>query len=236
MQLILELHAPQLCLPLAYRHYIQSMIYNTLRQDPGYSAGLHDSASRFKLFTFGQLEGAYSIRDKQIFFKDRVSLEIRSVHDDLLLRLFYAFSQGSTVRLGSSLLTVSGVRLENSRILTDTLTVVTRSPIVAYITEESGQTRFFSPKEAQFYTLVTTNAQRKWAAVYPEKATDFHFSITPASTSFRKQVTCFKTTRITAWDGSFRLEGDPALLDLLYHTGLGAKSSQGFGMFSIAPK
>lgn len=57
------------------------------------------------------------------------------------------------------------------------------------------------------------------------------FAITWNGRKLKKQVTLFKGTRITAWDGRFRLKGDPALLTFLYNTGLGTKSSQGFGMF-----
>lgn len=237
MQLHLEFYAPGLCLPLAYRQFVQGMIYQALRDDPVYSAAVHDGGEvaqkrRFKLFTFGQLEGKYTVRDRQIQFSGPVSLEIRSIREAFLMRLFRAFRVGNRVRLGNSELLIAGCALEDARISSPTLLVATRSPIVAYVTQSDGKTRFFSPEEEPFAALVVANAQRKWQSVHPEQRAPA-FTLRPAENSrFRKQVTSFKSTRITAWDGRFLLTGDPEMLDFLYHTGLGAKNSQGFGMFS----
>lgn len=235
MQLHLQLSG-SFALPLNYRHYIQSMIYDALRTDPDFSAALHDGGTekrRFKLFTFGQLGGSYRIADRRILFHSGASLEIRSIHEELLLRLFRRFTPGTALRLGSATVTVGHAALTNTAIVDAAVTVRACSPIVAYITQPDGYTRFFSPEEPEFYTLVTANARRKWNAYGGENA-DFAFSVSPAEGSrFRKQVTTYKSTRITAWDGQFILRGSPELLNLLYHTGLGAKSSQGFGMFEL---
>ena len=237
MQLYLELSG-SISLPLSYRHYIQSMIYDTLRADPDYSTALHDSGvevqkRRFKFFTFGQLEGNYRIVDRRILFSGGATLEIRSIHDELLLLLFRRLTPGSCLRLGSSVVTVSRTTMTNTVITADTVVIRTRSPIVAYITQADGHTRFFSPEEPEFYTLMITNARRKWQ-IYQGTEAGFELTVSPAEGSrFRKQVTTYKSTRITAWDGQFLLHGSPQVLNLLYHTGLGAKSSQGFGMFFL---
>jgi len=221
-------------LPMAHRHYIQAMLYHLLESEGEYAAELHDGCEspegrRFKLFTFGQLQGAYRISGDRILFPQGASLEIRSISDELLWRLFRKLVIGSRVRIGSNLLTVADCAFRNVQITTDSLNVVTASPIVAYITEDSGHTRFFSPEENSFYTLIAANARRKWQMHYGSDY-DGVFSLTPIGTAFRKQVTTYKTTRITAWQGKFRLRADAKMLNLLYHTGLGAKSSQGFGM------
>lgn len=235
MQLHLEFRGRNVCLPLAYRHFVQGLIYHALESDPGYSAMLHDGTGegrQFKLFTFGQLEGSYTIRDRQICFCDGMRLEIRSIRDDLLLRLLQFFHVGRQIRLGNNDLTVTGCRLENVVVQEREILIATRSPIVAYVTEEDGKTRFFSPEEEAFYTMVVANARRKWQSSFGD--VPFSFSITPGKNArFRKQVTMFKDTRITAWDGRFRIMGDPQVLNFLYHTGLGSKSSQGFGMFRL---
>ncbi len=233
MQLHLELYGDDLRLPLAYRPLIQGMIYNALRDETTYSAQLHDQGEpflgrQFKLFTFGQLEGKYVINGGMIHFPEGARLELRSVRDELLLRLFAAFSVGQWVRLGSCSMVIRRCWLENIRINSENLVVDTLSPIVSYITEDDGKTRFFSPHQPEFYAMVQRNACRKWASSHPEE--DFTFSLLPAG-DFRKQVTMFKSTRITAWGGRFCLMGKPEELNFLYHTGLGAKNSQGFGMF-----
>lgn len=229
MQLHLQFQCNQLCLPVAYRHYVQSMLYGGLKQLPGYDR-MHDKDS-FKLFTFGQLEGIYTLANREILFEDTVSLEVRSTDDRMLLGLFSLFLEGSRWQLGRNTLTVAAARLENARVQTDVLPVTTCSPIVAYVTLPDGKTVFYSPDTEDFYRLVTANARKKWIS-HGGNEEAFRFRITPLPDSrFQKQVTSFKTTRITAWNGKFLLEGAPEVLNLLYHTGLGAKSSQGFGMF-----
>ena len=236
MQLHLQL-AGSLDLPLAYRHHIQSMLYGALREDPDYAAALHDGGPapgrQYKLFTFGQLRGNYTVEDRRIRFPEGASLEIRSFREEFMMRLLRRFSVGSSLRLDGSTVTVARCALENRRVTVSAVTARTCSPVVAYVTEEDGKTRFFSPEEPEFYGLVTANARRKWERLHGPGAA-FDLWVAPAENArFRKQVTRFKTTRITAWDGSFLLTGDPAVLDLLYQVGLGAKSSQGFGMIEL---
>lgn len=237
MQLHLQLTG-SFSLPLNYRHYVQSMIYDTLRSDPEYAAALHAGSDpaqsrRFKFFTFSQLEGSYRIADHRIHFSDGANLEIRSIHEELLMKLLRSLTPGRQLRLGSATPCVAQATLTNTGICCDTVLVRTRSPIVAYITHPDGHTRFFSPEEPEFCALVIANARHKWCTLHSDDA-PFDFHIAPVEGSrFRKQVTTYKSTRITAWDGRFLLRGDPQVLDLLYHTGLGVKSSQGFGMFDV---
>ena len=236
MQLLLQLSG-SFSLPLGYRHFVQSMLYDALRGDPAYSASLHNGGDmvqnrHFKLFTFSQLEGSYRIAGGQIRFPNGAALEIRSIHEEFLFLLFRYFTPGRQLRLGSAMFTVSHASLSNTVITTSAISVRTRSPIVAYITLPDGHTRFFSPEDPEFYSLIAANAHRKWRAIHGEDA-PFDLRISPLhGCRFRKQVTTYKSTRITAWDGQFLLQGNPEVLNFLYHTGLGAKSSQGFGIFS----
>jgi CRISPR-associated endoribonuclease Cas6 len=48
-----------------------------------------------------------------------------------------------------------------------------------------------------------------------------------------ESVTRYKGFYITAWSGTYLLEGKRKYLDFLYQTGLGSKTSQGFGMFDV---
>ena len=149
-----------------------------------------------------------------------------------MLLLLNAFPAGKAVRLGKQVLHVKKCCLENHVISTDEIIVQTRSPMVAYLTLPDGQTRYFSPEEELFYHLLCANAKRKWEHLHKTELFT-GLSVTPLGSTFKKQVTSFKNTRITAWDGRFRLKGTPDLLTFLYNVGLGAKSSQGFGMFEL---
>ena len=46
-------------------------------------------------------------------------------------------------------------------------------------------------------------------------------------------MTTFKRVLVTAYDCELELIGAPDLLQFAYDTGLGAKNSNGFGMFKV---
>lgn len=239
MQIHLSFKGENVCLPMAYRQLVQGMLYRTLeRVDPSCSAGVHDGGRKlgtrqFKLFTFGPLTGAYTVSGGNICFSEQVFLEIRSADPVFVQTLLRGLTPGEVVMLGNNTLTVEECRLEHKTIFQDKIRVQTVSPIVAYVTCPDRSTRFFSPEEEGFYSLIQTNAARKWGSAYGQDA-PFSLSIVPAEGGiFRKQVTKFKTTRINAWFGVFELTGEPSVLNFLYDTGLGAKNSQGFGMFRM---
>lgn len=76
MQIKVNFATRGLCLPLAYRHYVQSMLYDAMRADPDFSAMLHEGKSTpsgrlFKGFAFGQPEGKYSVQDRRFVFLTR---------------------------------------------------------------------------------------------------------------------------------------------------------------------
>lgn len=238
MQILLKLKGDNIVLPIAYRYFIQSMIYHTLESQPGFSYFMHNKGysgeeRSFKLFSFSPLRGNYSVKDKKITFSDTVSLEIRSTVPEIIESLLKALSEGNTVNIGRNTLTVESCTLKNKTLYKSEAEITTVSPIVAYVTKDSTNRIFFSPDEDEFYSLIINNAKRKWiSAGYDES--EFDLSIEKTSRKpIRKEVTEFKKSRITAWHGSFVLRGNPEVIDFLYQTGLGSKNSQGFGMFEI---
>ena len=147
--------------------------------------------------------------------------------------LFSYFSQNKTVRLGENLVSVEQISLGDTRIYESAVTVRTLSPITVYVTEDNGHTTYFTPDDPRFYTAICSNARRKWLSAYgSEEGFDLKVTALP-DRHFTRRATRFKTTFITAWHGCFRLEGSPRTLDFLYQTGLGAKNSQGFGLFTL---
>lgn len=238
MQLHLVMRGHDVLLPIAYRYLIQGMIYNALSVDAELATALHDGLQRtqqraFKLFTFSPLTGYYSVADKRILFNGDIRLEIRAVQPQILLLLAESLKEGSAVALGRNALLITESRLEDCRIQREQVQIATISPIVAYQTLENGHTRFFSPTDDAFCPALVRNAERKWQHFNGE-ASPFSLKISPVSSDkSRKTITCFKGTYITAWDGRFILQGSENVIDFLYQTGLGAKSSQGFGMFRI---
>ena len=240
MQLYVEFSSEGVTLPLAYRYMVQGLIYKVLSEECDLSHHIHNEGNQgegkqFKLFSFGPLTGPHRVVGKNICFFDRISLEIRSCRRDMMLRLLQGLHPGQVVHLGDRPLRVLRCSLEDRQIETGDIWIQTCSPVVSYITHSDGHTQFFSPEEELFYRLISKNSSRKWISCFPQEPCPSLLVSPVDGASFTKQVTTFKNTRITAWSGQFRLQGEPKLLNFLYQTGLGAKNSQGFGLFRELP-
>lgn len=237
MQLYLTFAADCIRLPMASAEILQGLIYHALREDPMYARALHEKGRTaegraYKLFCFSELSGPYTIADGQICYPHGADLEIRGIDPRFITLLFSYFTKHPTVRLGDNTVEIQNLRLGDTRLHKDRILVKTLSPITVYRTEADGHTTYFSPEAEAFCSLVEKNARRKWLSHYGTEE-GFGFSIRPQGERFTRRATHFKSTFITAWHGRFLLEGTPETLDFLYHTGLGSKNSQGFGMFEI---
>ena len=239
MQLIIRFTSEEkINLPIAYRHAVQSMIYNSLRSCPEYSAFLHDEGNKidenttFKLFTFGQLEGDYSIINKRIVFTNEITLQIRCIDPFMCQLLSDGFRPASSHRLLGNNITVQNCTLQNYIVFYNSIKIKMLSPITVLTKTPDNHTVFFSPQEDRFYEKVTENALRKWISRFGSDS-GFELTVTPCNCEYRKNVTKFKDIYINAWYGEFMLNGNPKTLDFLYNVGIGNKNSQGFGMFEI---
>ncbi len=223
-------------LPLNYNYAVQGLIYSLLNSVPEYARFLHDigyenESSTFKLFTFGGIKGDYHIENRQIIPDGNISFEIRSVSEEFCNIMKQALLNTETVRLLSGEYRLRMIEVYDKHITEPEICVVTSSPIVAKQTDEDGQTVYYSPEDDDFLDIVNANYGRKieaFTGIYPE----YGVIVEPLGRC-RKIVTKFKGLWVTAYHGKFRLTGEPMALDFLYQTGLGAKSSQGFGMFDL---
>ena len=236
MQLKISLSGHNIQLPLAYSSIVQGFIYNALSEDLSFAHHLHENGysfnqRKFKLFTFGEPYGKYAVSGKSLIFFDKLHLEVRSV-DSYMIQLLYSHLLGAGQEyIGKNKVNIDNLSLTNKTIYSNSIKIKTLAPITVYTTEADGYTKYFSPKEENFYEAIVDNAKRKWQS-YSDEMSDFSFSITPtANTHYTKRATTFKNTCITAWHGEFFISGNPELLNFLYNTGLGGKNSQGFGMF-----
>ena len=238
MQIHLQLSADGLRLPIAYQYMVQGMIYHALDASPADQRFLHergyaDDGKQFKCFIFSRLDGPFRIEARQICFDSGCSLEIRSCDPYMIQLLLAALAEGTVQRLGSNQVTVASCRLDDRHVRADNVDVVMRSPVTVYQTDEAGHTDYAAPDEPRFHMLLQANAAQKWESLMPTPTPGL-LTVEPLSVRPRdKVVTTYKGTYITAWLGAYRLTGPQTLLDLLYQIGLGAKNSQGFGMFEV---
>jgi len=109
------------------------------------------------------------------------------------------------------------------------------TPVTVYTTlfSKSGKkkTYYYSPFESEFAELITKNLFKKYEAFY-KKHPRGSFSIKPAG-GLREKILKYKNFIIKGWIGKFEIKGTPKLLYFAYDAGLGAKNSQGFGMFEV---
>ena len=238
MQLHLTLAKSSLAVPINYRPLVHGAIYRALGADQQFSTILHDNnaqngtARAYKGFTFSPLSGVYTRADTVLWFQNQASLEIRAWDEALIRLLHQSLLARGALTLGAEELALTRCEITDTHVDAARAPIRMLSPVVAYITEESGRTVFFQPDEERFYASLIHNAERKCLRFLPGVPFDLRIrSLNPGLP--RKQFSRFKKTYINAWFGQYLLEGAPQIIDLMYQIGLGAKNSQGFGMFAL---
>lgn len=240
MQLRLYFSFPgRLSLPLGYNHILQGFIYNILRDAPDYSDFLHnhgylDEDRPFKLFVFSQINGKYEVMAPNIFFNEIISFEIRSPMADFCDIFYLALMHREHYILNGQEIFLKGCVATKRTISEDEIKVRTFSPIALSKTcmdGDSKKTICISPDDDGFEAAVISNFENKYRAAY-ETEPEPGLHICPVNVTDKdKVVTKFGgKIYITAWNGIYRLSGDPRYLQFLYDCGVGAKNTQGFGM------
>ena len=235
MQLHITFSVSSCPLPINYRPLVHGMIYKVLSEDESFSNRLHggrmtDGKKRpIKGFTFSPLMGNYTIQGRTIWFHNQIRLEIRGWSEELMERMRCFFSPRQTVQIGTETLKVEACRLEDARLNTESVPIRMLSPVVVYYTDEANHTVFLSPTEEQFYKGLISNARKKCQRFLPGEPFELRI-LSMNDVSPKKQFSMFKKTYITGWYGS------PRIIDMLYQVGLGAKNSEGYGMFLLSEK
>ena len=239
MQLIVHMKLEKpLSLPINYNHILQAVIYRTLSIMPDYSQFLHGDGfvrgqRKYKIFQFSQLNGLYQIQNKRITFYDEVSFEIRSP-EPLLIRLAADAIWENGITLSEYTFRNIQLELYDYTIEESDIRIRMKPPLTVYSTDpETKKSYYFEPDQEEFYRLVNDNFRRKYQAyygVFPHRSVEMK---NEEDGVYRKLVTRYKESYITAWYGTYCLKGERKYLDFLYQTGLGSKNSQGFGMFEL---
>lgn len=231
----------RLVVPVAYQSCLQGLIYQLLRIQPQYSDFVHDigygepTGKHFKMFCFSRLQGRSIYRNKTLMFLSSVSFFLRTADPTQAAILQQALQLNQTYTLNHQPIILE--KLEISELALDSdctqLKIKMLSPITVYTTSPDGHTKYYTPLDDEFAKLVNQNYRNKWRSVFGVFP-DGDIILSALSVASRdKIVTDFRKFRINAWNGIYLLKGQPEALKFLYHTGLGAKNSLGFGMFEI---
>lgn len=233
----IEFRTEGLTVPLAHRHALQGLIYHLLEDSPGFSSFLHEggytSDRKFKLFTFSHLKGRRAVQGRYAHYADACYLEIRSPDGRMTDALASALARRDTVELYRQALAVEAIRREECRIAETAVKIRMLSPVTAHLKQPDGKVRYLAPEEEAFPALIRENYRRKRAAWLGAPVED-GVEIAPVEVTPRdKCVTRFKGTSLCGYYGVYSLSGNPEALTFLYDAGIGARNSQGFGMFAV---
>lgn len=220
-------------LPFAHFDVLQGIVYKLMSDDAKLSETIHNklpgAKKQFKFFCFTDFNGRYTIEGKSLVFKDTLRWEIRSADDRIIDAIKGALEKSKRISVNDRMCTVVGYRVSQSYFCTDTMVFTMNTPLLYYLTSADGHTQYFSPENEQFFRGIEANIKRKYEAFYDAPLNE-EIKFSPACVKDKdKCVTRYKNTMITGYYGKYRLECPARIMDFIYHTGLGAKNSIGFG-------
>lgn len=221
-------------LPLAYNELAQGLVYSCwASQMPHVHEYRLEDGRDFRPFVFGRLEGPCRVdsQKRTIKFFELVSLEVRSVAEELIEMCATQLADRRSIRLGAYDLELVNLECCDRLLFPRRCVARLRTPAVVYQTTDDGHTTPFSPTDTQWLPLIQQNARRKAEAL--GLGCDTTLQALAYEETLRKQVTRFKGTYLTGYTGDILLSADPQLMAALWCCGLGVRNSQGFGMFDI---
>jgi len=232
-------------LPFEHNQLIQGMIYHNLPPESAtrlHQEGFLHQKRRFKLFTFSRILSSPLVDNyaKQFIFSKTIKFVIASPIGWFMQDLAEHLIRQEFVILGQNKLRPESINIHHlPRSFPEKIKITMLSPITVYSTMQRGdgrkKTYYFSPFEPEFSEQIEANIKKKFEILHLEKC-NYSLSITPLfSGNKNERILIYKDFLIKAWDGMYELKGSPELIAIAYNTGLGAKNSQGFGCFELAP-
>lgn len=233
-----------LSLPIQYNHILQGMIYDHI-SDAALRHFLHEDGfdlnnRRYKMFTFSRLEGRFKMKQDigRIEFFSPIRLLVSSAMEVFIENLSEAFMKSDHLQLDGQEIHLSSIKVIPAPNIGEHIKIKMLSPVVTYSTAKNMDktiTYYYSPMEAQFSKLLEDNLHRKYQLIYNRRLPEPSLNMKPVGHIDSKymKVMEYKGTVIKGWMGIYWLDGNPELLRVAYDTGLGSKTSMGFGCFDI---
>ena len=189
------------------------------------------------MFTFSRLEGRCKLDkgNKQFIYNGDVILHISSPIEKFIEDLANTIVSEGFITIGKQRLKIVELTFPaKPAIGNNKLKIHMLSPLTVYSTlmtyDGRKKTYYFSPYEKEFSSLVNSNAKKKHFLLSGESIKS-DIEIKPLRV--KEVVVMYKDTLIKGWIGHFSLSGPKTLIETTYEAGLGAKNSQGFGMFEV---
>jgi CRISPR-associated endoribonuclease Cas6 len=168
-------------------------------------------------------------------------LDVRSVREEFCDALLSGLKADSPPHLFGQPLSVRSVQTSGAPITESKLLVKMLSPLTVHKTNADGYTNYLNPLDTDFVEEINSNFARKYYAFYEQMPSAKIVVKTKTVGARDKYLTLYKKAEkpdeidiyITGWRGEYELSGRPEHLSFLYYCGLGARNSDGFGMFEL---
>ncbi len=234
----------KIVLPIHYHPILQGVLYSSILlpslRNRLHEQGFSDGKKPAKLFTFSRLHGRFELQKQKgmIAFESPVDWIVSSAVDEVVDQLASGLLRAPYILIGSNKVKVRQVQMEKYHGTTRNIQIRLLSPVTTYRTEQlpdgKKYTHYISPWVPESAVLIKRNLAFKARALGQEcTEEEVGIRLIPISepTDKSEKVVMFKSSPIRAWDGDFRLAGDPYFIKLAWEAGLGGKSSEGFGCF-----
>lgn len=236
MRLKVEFECDELRIPINYQHLLQGVIYNIFDRDK-YGQFLHDVGYRgdkrmFKLFTFSNLYGKYTIEQNMIVFNGKTYFYIGSQSEDFMRIVYDFFCMNKLINIYNKIVKVTKLEFSNLDYFNGIreIKIKTLSPVVAYRTENNYFT-YFKPSQSEFEEICLQNINEKNISL-DKMISDIQFKINNVN-SEKKRLVKFKNTFYVSYLAEISINVNYDTLLLIYNTGLSSKGPSGFGMIEV---
>ncbi|HPE70181.1 MAG TPA: CRISPR-associated endoribonuclease Cas6 [Thermotogota bacterium] len=237
-------------IPIQYNQYVQAYLYTIFEKTLPelHSEGYQVGNRRFRHFVFSRLFSKNVHRDGDyLLFSESIQFYASFLVEPMPKIVIEHLITDQNLRLANEEFQVTDARVfadpfnfddqpEKFPIESE---IQTLSPVVTYRTENrEGRkyTHYFKPYDPEFPEEIKNNLLRKYESIFHQPYAEpdqFHLVPTRFEQPRDESVLKFKGTVIKGYSGHFHLRCSPTLFKIAYHTGLGSKNAQGFGMFKI---
>jgi CRISPR-associated endoribonuclease Cas6 len=238
-------------LPINYNYAIASWIYSVIEQsDPQFSASLHEqgyssaAGKRFRLFTFGELQGTYyRVPEAQqiVFTSSQVTLEVSFYLPTAFEHFIAGIFQAQTCEIRAFGAPPLSMRVEQVTALPKpTFQPTMRYSVLTQICvsrQNIGErhAQYLHPDENKYKERLIENLLGKYESAHPDlprpiiSSTDFEVLTEPRSKLITIKEGKSSETKIRGFKYDFRITMPVELQELAYFAGFGEKNGEGFG-------
>jgi CRISPR-associated endoribonuclease Cas6 len=246
----IDLHGKDIVFPVHdVKYLLHYLTYNSFSEQMAnklYLEGFPVNGRKFKLFTISDILEKGVVKNGYINFGQSITFYFSSPLQVLASDFGNNALRKSAVKINEFNLYLREFSIMDEPNISGQVLAKTLSPIVEFSTfvhNEKKITHYYYPTENEFKCLIEENARKKYIAIKQAQGVsvdedvvkDLHLDIEPYRFSQKRneRIVYFKHTVIKGYTGVYRLTGSPELIKVTYDAGLGAKSSEGFGMWEI---